>query len=208
MYMILILYPSSPLTTIIAFHKWISARRCPRNHCAWFTPPDHQGDVQRPFSYVGWRTTHAHSPQRQKEGQSDSGWYRPPVSFLSSSITMVMLLILFSIAIAPPFAGLRRFPDGRGFKQWTGDDSKALMKVSRSPFIPTHDLKLIRLYISFTCLPCRVIFPVMSYEHSGPFSSSATLHAVTLLLKMTWMDYRARCCAFIHFERFLGQYVA
>ena len=36
----------------------------------------------------------------------------------------------FSIAIAPPFAGLRRFPDGRGFKQWTGDDSKALMKVS------------------------------------------------------------------------------
>jgi len=35
-----------------------------------------------------------------------------------------------SIAIAPPFAGLRRFPEGRGFKQWTGDDSKALMKVS------------------------------------------------------------------------------
>jgi hypothetical protein len=24
---------------------------------------------------------------------------------------------------------LRRFPEGRGFKQWTGDDSKALMKV-------------------------------------------------------------------------------
>jgi hypothetical protein len=34
------------------------------------------------------------------------------------------------IAIAPPFSGLRRFPEGRGFKQWTGDDSKALMKVS------------------------------------------------------------------------------
>jgi hypothetical protein len=29
----------------------------------------------------------------------------------------------------PPFAGLRRFPEGRGFKQWTGDDSKALMKA-------------------------------------------------------------------------------
>lgn len=36
---------------------------------------------------------------------------------------------MFSIAITPPFAGLRRFPEGRGFKQWTGDDSKALMKV-------------------------------------------------------------------------------
>ncbi|KAH9008887.1 hypothetical protein EDB84DRAFT_1280891, partial [Lactarius hengduanensis] len=33
------------------------------------------------------------------------------------------------IALAPPFPGLRRFPQGQGFKQWTGDDSKALMKV-------------------------------------------------------------------------------
>ena len=35
----------------------------------------------------------------------------------------------FSIALAPSFAGLRRFSEGRNFKQWTGDDSKALMKV-------------------------------------------------------------------------------
>ncbi|KAI9463519.1 hypothetical protein BJY52DRAFT_1202845 [Lactarius psammicola] len=33
------------------------------------------------------------------------------------------------IALAPPFVGLRRFPKGRNFKQWTGNDSKALMKV-------------------------------------------------------------------------------
>ncbi|KAG1859497.1 hypothetical protein C8R48DRAFT_748607 [Suillus tomentosus] len=33
------------------------------------------------------------------------------------------------IALAPSFAGFRQFPEGRGFKQWTGDDSKALMKV-------------------------------------------------------------------------------
>ncbi|KAJ7613474.1 hypothetical protein FB45DRAFT_1111991 [Roridomyces roridus] len=33
------------------------------------------------------------------------------------------------IAITPPFPGLRRFPVGRGFKQWTGNDSKGLMKV-------------------------------------------------------------------------------
>ncbi|KAJ7434405.1 hypothetical protein FB451DRAFT_1467623 [Mycena latifolia] len=32
------------------------------------------------------------------------------------------------IAAIPPFPGLRRFPEGRGFKQWTGDDSKALTK--------------------------------------------------------------------------------
>lgn len=39
------------------------------------------------------------------------------------------LICNFRIAIVPPFVGLRRFPEGRGFKQWTGDDSKALMKV-------------------------------------------------------------------------------
>lgn len=33
------------------------------------------------------------------------------------------------IAAVPPFPGLRRFKEGRNFKQWTGDDSKALMKV-------------------------------------------------------------------------------
>ncbi|KAH9021931.1 hypothetical protein EDB84DRAFT_1511344 [Lactarius hengduanensis] len=33
------------------------------------------------------------------------------------------------IAAVPAFPGLRRFPHGRRFKQWTGDDSKALMKV-------------------------------------------------------------------------------
>ena len=37
--------------------------------------------------------------------------------------------LLFSISAVPPYPGLRRFPDGRDYKQWTGDDSKALMKV-------------------------------------------------------------------------------
>jgi len=35
----------------------------------------------------------------------------------------------YRIAAAPLFPKLRRFPHGRRFKQWTGDDSKALMKV-------------------------------------------------------------------------------
>lgn len=39
-------------------------------------------------------------------------------------------LPLNRIAAAPGFPGLRRFPEGRNFKQWTGNDSKALMKVS------------------------------------------------------------------------------
>jgi hypothetical protein len=39
------------------------------------------------------------------------------------------LTVPSSIRAAPPFTGLRNFPEGRGFKQWTGDDSKGLMKV-------------------------------------------------------------------------------
>jgi hypothetical protein len=34
-----------------------------------------------------------------------------------------------SVSAVPGFPGLRRFPDGRDFSQWTGDDSKAFMKV-------------------------------------------------------------------------------
>lgn len=40
-----------------------------------------------------------------------------------------LLTLLHSIALAPPFPGLRRFKQGRNFQQWTGNDSKALMKV-------------------------------------------------------------------------------
>ncbi|KAG1888765.1 hypothetical protein F4604DRAFT_1877254 [Suillus subluteus] len=37
--------------------------------------------------------------------------------------------ILKRIAAVAPFSGLWHFPDVHGFQQWTGDDSKALMKV-------------------------------------------------------------------------------
>lgn len=46
-----------------------------------------------------------------------------------TSIWLLTTCHLFSIAAAPSFAGLRRFPEGHGFSQWTGNDSKALMKV-------------------------------------------------------------------------------
>ena len=43
--------------------------------------------------------------------------------------SLANLFNCYSISLAPGFSGLRRFPQGRGFTQWTGDDSKALMKV-------------------------------------------------------------------------------
>lgn len=56
--------------------------------------------------------------------------------FVSRVFMIVFWLnsIFFRIAAAPAFPELRRFPEGRNFKQWTGNDSKALMKV-RSMYV-------------------------------------------------------------------------
>lgn len=54
------------------------------------------------------------------------------------------------IAAAPAFPGIRRFPHGRRFKQWTGDDSKALMKVylpAISGFVPTEMVQCISAFL-------------------------------------------------------------
>ncbi|KAG2740823.1 hypothetical protein P692DRAFT_201842419 [Suillus brevipes Sb2] len=56
------------------------------------------------------------------------------------------------IALAPAFAGLRRFPEGRGFKQWTGDNSKALMKVyipAIEGHVPKEMVQALRALLDF-----------------------------------------------------------
>ncbi|KAG2118670.1 uncharacterized protein F5147DRAFT_742178 [Suillus discolor] len=56
------------------------------------------------------------------------------------------------IAIVPSFPGLRRFPQGRDFNQWTGDDSKALMKVylaAISGLIPDQMVHTIAVFMDF-----------------------------------------------------------
>ncbi|KAH9162543.1 hypothetical protein EDB89DRAFT_2079558 [Lactarius sanguifluus] len=75
---------------------------------------------------------------------------------------LVLRIILFSkaklddidqqIAAAPPFAGLQRFHEGQGFKQWTGDNSKALMKVylpAIEGHVPNKMLYAIRSFLDF-----------------------------------------------------------
>lgn len=66
-----------------------------------------------------------------------------------------------SIALAPPFPGLRRFKQGQNFSQWTGDDSKALMKVCRIYFKnsrgPVNVFQLVGLHERdpSICPPCN-----------------------------------------------------
>ena len=42
---------------------------------------------------------------------------------------MLKLNLCTRLSLIPPYRGLRNFKDGRGFKQWTGDDAKDYMKA-------------------------------------------------------------------------------
>ncbi|KAF8545954.1 hypothetical protein OG21DRAFT_1491733 [Imleria badia] len=58
------------------------------------------------------------------------------------------------VAVAS-FAGLRRFPQGQNFKQWTGNDSKALMKVYLSAiegYVPSEIVRTLRAFLEFCYL--------------------------------------------------------
>ncbi|KAJ7683440.1 hypothetical protein B0H17DRAFT_1160912 [Mycena rosella] len=62
------------------------------------------------------------------------------------------------IAVVPPFTGLRRFPQERGFKQWTGDDSKALMKVylpAIEGYVPPQMLRAFSAFMEYRYLVRR-----------------------------------------------------
>ncbi|KAI0668119.1 hypothetical protein C8Q78DRAFT_1071468 [Trametes maxima] len=56
------------------------------------------------------------------------------------------------ISVVPQFSGLRRFHEGRNFKQWTGDDSKALMKVylpAIKGHLPSDAVRALRGFLEF-----------------------------------------------------------
>ncbi|KAI1789248.1 hypothetical protein LXA43DRAFT_1155148, partial [Ganoderma leucocontextum] len=62
------------------------------------------------------------------------------------------------ISAVPCFPGLRRFPQGRNFKQWTGDDSKALMKVflpAIAGHVPKKMVQCITVFLDFCYLARR-----------------------------------------------------
>ncbi|KAG1883964.1 hypothetical protein F4604DRAFT_1919772 [Suillus subluteus] len=59
------------------------------------------------------------------------------------------------IAAVPAFMGLRRFPQGRCFKQWTRDDSKALMKVflpAIAEYVPPQLVQCVAAFLDFCYL--------------------------------------------------------
>ncbi|KIL57999.1 hypothetical protein M378DRAFT_87088 [Amanita muscaria Koide BX008] len=74
------------------------------------------------------------------------------LSYPKAEAARILAEIDRRIAAAPPFTNIRRFKDGRGFKQWTGQDSKALMKVylpAIAGLVPPRMVRAVHYFIEF-----------------------------------------------------------
>ncbi|KAF8977475.1 hypothetical protein BDQ17DRAFT_1403369 [Cyathus striatus] len=61
------------------------------------------------------------------------------------------------ISAVPPFSELQRFPDGCDFKQWTGGDSKVLMKVyltAITGYVPACMVQCVSTFLDFCYISC------------------------------------------------------
>ncbi|KAG6818873.1 hypothetical protein H0H93_000723 [Arthromyces matolae] len=79
------------------------------------------------------------------------------------------------ISAAPPFPGLRHFSQGRGFKQWTGNDSKGLMKVylpAIQGHLPSKMVRAVAALIEFCYLVRRDVI-----DEDTLTKADAALHA-------------------------------
>ncbi|KAJ3793844.1 hypothetical protein GGU11DRAFT_748543 [Lentinula aff. detonsa] len=84
-----------------------------------------------------------------------------------SQANIIMDDIDHRLAVVPAFPGLRRFPHGRRFKQWTGDDSKALMKIflpAVAEYLPQDMLKCLSSFLNFCYLVRRSDIDEMSLK--------------------------------------------
>ncbi|PSR75831.1 hypothetical protein PHLCEN_2v8863 [Hermanssonia centrifuga] len=98
------------------------------------------------------------------------------------------------IAATPPFPGLRHFYEGRRFKQWTGDDSKALMKIylpAIAGHVPDGMVQAIAVFLDFCYLVrrstinhdtlCRIEDTLNRfYEHRKIFVATGVRQTISL----------------------------
>ena len=127
-----------------------------------------------------------------------SWWVRSLVSGVHE-IYLIFKLIQqnqYSIAMVAPFSGLHRFPQGRGFKQWTGDDSKALMKVflpAIEGLVPVEMVRCVHAFLEFCYLVRRDFHDTKSLEATCynfiflclPYSDNPHFFLRTLDITMT-----------------------
>ncbi|KAG1824457.1 uncharacterized protein BJ212DRAFT_1444309 [Suillus subaureus] len=79
----------------------------------------------------------------------------------------VLEAFVLGIAVVVPFTGLQKFPDGCGFKQWMGNNSKALMKVfilAIKGHIPQDMMHAFRVLLEFCYIAWRNIITETSLD--------------------------------------------
>ncbi|KAH7918101.1 hypothetical protein BV22DRAFT_1108449 [Leucogyrophana mollusca] len=77
------------------------------------------------------------------------------------------LYVVHGETLVPAFPGIRCFPDGRDFSQWTGDDSKALMKVylpAITGHVPADMVKCLAAFLDFCYLARRNVISMATLE--------------------------------------------
>ena len=114
-------YILSHLPTI--FHTLTSMKVCRRTCCIKLSRAHSRSTWLLGYATILWCHTVSFVPMTSSMTLI-GGWY----TFKVNNVDTNMIPRL--IAMTPPFPGLWRFKHGWWFKQWTGDDSKALMKVS------------------------------------------------------------------------------
>jgi Plavaka transposase len=90
------------------------------------------------------------------------------------------------IAIVAPFSELRRFPQGRNFKQWTGDDSKALMKVINDSLLLTQSHVIHVFIYRFTFQLSRATYQLKWCAPFVPFSNSYICRGEISMIWQVW----------------------
>ncbi|KDR70757.1 hypothetical protein GALMADRAFT_214468 [Galerina marginata CBS 339.88] len=76
--------------------------------------------------------------------------------------------LLRQLIKVPPYPGLRRFPDGQDYRQWTGDDSKALMKVylaAIAGYLPSSMVQCIATFMDACYIARRNAITGPALEH-------------------------------------------
>ncbi|KAF8224104.1 hypothetical protein L208DRAFT_1513386 [Tricholoma matsutake] len=131
--------------------------------------------------------------------------------YLASEAQKILDDIDRCIALAPSFAGLRRFPKGQNFKQWTGDDSKALMKVylpAIEGHIPDEMVQAMRAFLEFCYIARRDIHDTHSltalddalqqFHHHREIFRTSGVHANSFNLprQHSLIHYVKLICAF------------
>ncbi|KAM6491755.1 hypothetical protein JOM56_012795 [Amanita muscaria] len=117
------------------------------------------------------------------------------------------------IAVVPPFAGLRRFPQGRGFKQWTGSDSKALMKVyipAIKGHCPSDMVRAIRAFLEFCYIVRRDVVDTNSLNEMQ--TALLRFHQFRKIFETTGIrkedTHPPRQHSLIHYHRLIRDYGA